>query len=48
MADVIEEKLIPFVEEYRRINSKPKYIRILSILYITNCCETRKINSNAI
>ena len=38
----MKEKLSLFVEEYR--NS----FRVLSILYITNFCETRKIDSNAI
>ena len=44
----MKEKLNPLVEEYRRINSKPRYFRALSILYITNIFETRKINSNAV
>ena len=48
MADVMKEKLNPLVEEYRRINSKPRYFRVLSILYIANIFETRKINSNAV
>ena len=48
MTDVMKEKLIPLVEVYRRINSKPKSSRVLSMLYITNFCETRKINSNAL
>ena len=39
----MKEKLNP-VEEYRRINSKPKYFRVLNILYITNFGETRKVN----
>ena len=47
MTHAMKEKLNP-VEEYRRINSKSKYFRVLSILYITNFCDTRKINSNAI
>ena len=41
-------KLNPIVEEYMRINSKPKSLRVLSILYIANFCETMKINSNTI
>ena len=44
----MKDKLNPVVEEYRRINSKPRYFRVLSILYITNIFETRKINSNAV
>ena len=50
MTDVMKEKMNPLVEEYRRINSKWVFfsIRVLSILYITNFCETRKKNSNAI
>ena len=44
----MKEKLNPLVEEYRRINSKPRYFRVLSILYITNIFEKRKINSNAV
>ena len=44
----MKEKLNPLVEEYRRINSKPRQFRVLSILYITNIFETRKINSNAV
>ena len=44
MTDVMKQKLNPLVEEYRRINS----FRELSILYITNVCETRKINSKTI
>ena len=36
--DVMKEKLNPLVEEYR----------VLSIFYITNFCETRKIYSNKI
>ena len=44
----MKEKLNPLVEEYRRINGKPTNQRVLSISYITDLCETRKINSNAI
>ena len=47
MTDAMKEKLNP-VEEYIRINSKPKWYRVLSILYIANFRETRKINSNSI
>ena len=43
MTDVMKEKLNPLLEAYRRINS-----RVLSILNITNLCETRKRNSNAV
>ena len=48
MTDDLKEKLNPLVDEYRRINSKTNIFRVLSILYITNFSETRKINSNAI
>ena len=44
----MKEKLTPLLDQYRRINSKPNSFRVLNILYITNFCETRKINSNAI
>ena len=48
MTNVMKEKLNPLLEEYRRIYNKPKNsFRVLSILYITNFCETRKMNSNA-
>ena len=43
MTDVMKEKLNPLLEAYRRINS-----RVLSILNITNLCETRKRNSNPV
>ena len=43
MTDVMKEKLNPLLEAYRRINSS-----VLSILNITNLCETRKRNSNAV
>ena len=48
MTDDLKEKLNLLVDEYRRINSKTNIFRVLSILYITNFSETRKINSNAI
>ena len=48
MEDVMKEKLNPLVEEYRRITSKTKCFRVSSVLYITNFCKTRKINSNVI
>ena len=44
----MKEKLNPLVEEFRGINSKPNSFRVLSILCITNFCETRETNSNAI
>ena len=44
MTDVEKEKLNPFVEEYRRIKVNQNSFRVLSILYITNFCEIRKIN----
>ena len=46
MLDVLKEKLNPLVEEESIVNQNS--FRVLSILYITNFCETRKINSNAI
>ena len=48
MTDDLKEKLNLLVDEYRRINSKTNIFRVLSILYITNFSETRKINPNAI
>ena len=48
MTDVMKEKLNPLIKECRIINRKPNSFRVLSILYIRNFCETRKINSNAI
>ena len=50
--DVMNEKLNPLAEECRR-NQKTKIVNqnsftVLSILYITNFCETRKTNSNKI
>ena len=45
MADVMKEKLNPLDEE--SIVNQDSF-RVLSILYIINFCETRKINSNAI
>ena len=48
MKDVMKKKLNPFVQEYRRINSKPKlFWSIECFMYITNFCGTRNINSNA-
>ena len=48
----MNEKLNPLAEECRR-NQKTKIVNqnsfnVLSILYITNFCETRKTNSNEI
>ena len=48
MTDIMKEKLNPLVEEYRRSIVNQNSFTVLSILYITNFCETRKINSNAI
>ena len=48
MTDVIKEKLNSFVEDTEESIVSQNSFRILSILYITNFCETRKINSNAI
>ena len=45
----MKEKLTPLVEEYKRISIvNQNSFRAFSVLYITNFCETRKINSNLI
>ena len=46
MTGAMKEKLNPLVEEESIV--KQNSFRILSILYITDFCETRKINSDAI
>ena len=48
MTDVMKEKLNPLVEDTKESIVNQNSFRVLSILYITNFCETRKINSNAI
>ena len=42
----MKEKLNPLVEEYRKSTVKKNSFRVLNTFYITNFCETRKINSN--
>ena len=44
----MKEKLNPLVEDTKESIVNQNSFRVLSILYITNFCETRKINSNAI
>ena len=36
MIDVMKEKLNHLVEEYKKINSKPRQVSVFSIWYITN------------
>ena len=48
MTDVMKEKLNPLIEEYRKSIVNQNSFRVLSNLYITNFCETRKISSNPI
>ena len=48
MTDVMKEKLNSLVEDTEELIVNQNSFRVLSILYITNFCETRKINSNAI
>ena len=48
MTDVRIEKLNPLVEDTEESTINRNSSRVLSILYITNFSETRKINSNAI
>ena len=50
MADFMKEKLNPPLHEKSTEEStvKQNSFRVLSILYITNFYETRKINSNTI
>ena len=48
MADAMKEKLNSLVEDTEESIVNQKSFRVLSILYSTNFCETRKINSNAI
>ena len=44
----MKEKLNPLVEDTEESIVNQISFRVLSILYITNFCETRKINSNTI
>ena len=48
MADFSKEKLNSIIEDTEEPIVNQNSFRVLSILYITNFCETRKINSNAI
>ena len=48
MTDVMKEKLTPSLRSTEKSIVNQNSFRVLSILYITNFCETRKINSNAI
>ena len=48
MTDVMKEKLNPLVEDTEESIVNQNSFRVFSILYITNFCETRKTNSNAI
>ena len=44
----MEEKLNPSLRSTEEAIVNQTSFRVLSILYITNFCETRKTNSNAI
>ena len=48
MTDAIKEKLNPSLRSTEESIVNQNSFRVLSILYITNFCETRKINFNAI
>ena len=48
MTDVMKEKLTPSLRSTEKSIVNQNSFRVLSVLYITNFCETRKINSNAI
>ena len=48
MTDVMKEKLTPSLRSTEKSIVNQNSFRVLNILYITNFCETRKINSNAI
>ena len=48
MADVMKEKLNHLLRSTEESIVNQNSFRELSILYIKNFCETRKINSNAI
>ena len=47
MTDVMKEKLNPLVEDTKESIVNQNSFRVLSILYITNFCETRKVNYSA-
>ena len=44
----MKEKLIPSLRSTEESIVKQNSFRVMSILHITNFCETRKINCNAI
>ena len=48
MADVVKEKVNPSFRSTEESIVNQNSFRVLSILYITNICETRKIISNRI
>ena len=48
MTDVMKEKMNSLVEDREEPIANQNSFRALSTLYITNFCETRKTNSNAI
>ena len=48
MADVVKEKVKPLLRSTEESIVNQNTFRVLSILYITNICETRKIISNRI
>ena len=48
MTDVMKEKMNSLVEDTEEPIANQNSFRVLSTLYITNFCETRKTNSNAI
>ena len=43
----MKEKLDPLLRSTEESTVNQNSFRVLSILYITNFCETRKIDSNA-
>ena len=47
MTDVMKEKLNPSLRSTEESTVNENSFRVLNILYITNFCETRKINSNS-
>ena len=48
MTDVMKEKLNSLIEDTADSIVNQNGSRVLSIFYIANFCETRKINSSAI
>ena len=48
MADVMKEKLNSSLRSTEESTVNQSSFRLLRILYITNFCETRKMNYNAI